>query len=89
LALGALWGWLPCGLVYSTLTWALASGHWLNGALVMISFGLGTLPALLFISLQQERLISWLKQENLRKIASLAIIIYGLYTLKIALGQFF
>lgn len=42
---GALWGWLPCGLVYSMLTLALASGHPANGALVMAGFGLGTLPA--------------------------------------------
>ena len=34
-ALGALWGWLPCGLVYSTLTWALASADAINGALIM------------------------------------------------------
>ena len=26
LALGALWGWLPCGLVYSTLLWAASQG---------------------------------------------------------------
>ena len=42
---GALWGWLPCGLVYSMLTLALASGDPARGALVMAGFGLGTLPA--------------------------------------------
>ena len=36
LTLGALWGWLPCGLVYSTLTWALASGSTLTGAGIML-----------------------------------------------------
>ena len=45
LAAGALWGWLPCGLVYSMLTLALASGDPARGALVMAGFGLGTLPA--------------------------------------------
>lgn len=44
---GAIWGWLPCGLVYSTLSWSLASGSALNGALVMLCFGFGTLPTLI------------------------------------------
>ena len=46
-ALGALWGWLPCGLVYSVLTTALLSGGAANGSMVMLAFGLGTLPNLL------------------------------------------
>ncbi|MCW8832372.1 MAG: sulfite exporter TauE/SafE family protein, partial [Colwellia sp.] len=50
-SLGAIWGWLPCGLVYSTLTWALASGNAITGAAIMLFFGLGTLPALLTLSL--------------------------------------
>ncbi len=45
LSLGVIWGWLPCGLVYSTLTWALASGSIVSGASIMLFFGLGTLPA--------------------------------------------
>jgi sulfite exporter TauE/SafE len=47
LALGAVWGWLPCGLVYSVLATALFAGSPLKGATLMASFGLGTLPALL------------------------------------------
>jgi hypothetical protein len=47
LLLGALWGWAPCALVYSALPLALVSGSSLAGALVMLSFGVGTLPALL------------------------------------------
>jgi sulfite exporter TauE/SafE len=46
LLLGALWGWLPCGLVYSVLVWAMAAGSARSGALLMLSFGLGTLPTL-------------------------------------------
>ena len=45
--LGALWGWLPCGLVYSLLATALLSGGAGSGAAVMLAFGLGTLPNLL------------------------------------------
>jgi uncharacterized protein len=47
-ALGALWGLLPCGLVYSVMVTALASGGAERGALTMLAFGAGTLPALLF-----------------------------------------
>jgi hypothetical protein len=46
LLVGALWGWLPCGLVYAQLTVATASGGALAGALVMASFGLGTVVSL-------------------------------------------
>lgn len=43
---GALWGWLPCGLVYSQLAVAAASGGPVAGALVMSSFGFGTIVSL-------------------------------------------
>ncbi|MGH8120900.1 MAG: sulfite exporter TauE/SafE family protein, partial [Gammaproteobacteria bacterium] len=41
---GVIWGWLPCGLVYSLLLWSLSSGAALSGALLLFVFGLGTLP---------------------------------------------
>jgi len=45
--LGMIWGWLPCGLVYSALTWSVTAATPLQGATLMACFGLGTLPALL------------------------------------------
>lgn len=50
MALGFLWGWLPCGLVYSMLMFAALSGHASSGAAVLLAFGLGTLPAMLVSS---------------------------------------
>jgi sulfite exporter TauE/SafE len=47
LALGFLWGWLPCGLVYSMLLFAALSGDALQGGSILLAFGLGTLPAML------------------------------------------
>jgi hypothetical protein len=47
---GALWGWLPCGLVYAQLAVAAASGSVLQGAVVMAVFGLGTLLSLSALS---------------------------------------
>ena len=84
LALGALWGWLPCGLVYSTLTWSLASADVLNGALIMFFFGLGTLPALLSVSLGTFSVKSLLTQPVFRKLAAILVISYGIYSILIA-----
>lgn len=84
LALGAIWGWLPCGLVYSTLTWSLASGDALKGALIMASFGLGTLPALLTLSFGVIGIKQILNNKYFRKVMSVIIIIYGLYSITIA-----
>lgn len=50
--LGLLWGWLPCGLVYSALATALTAGSASKGALLMLAFGLGTLPNLLLAGLR-------------------------------------
>jgi sulfite exporter TauE/SafE len=50
LALGLVWGWLPCGLVYGALAAAVATGSAVDGALTMLAFGLGTLPMLLMMS---------------------------------------
>jgi sulfite exporter TauE/SafE len=83
-ALGALWGWLPCGLVYSTLTWALASADAVNGALIMFFFGLGTLPALLSVSLGTISIKSLLSNIYFRKLAAILVILYGIYTILIA-----
>lgn len=44
---GLLWGWIPCGMVYAALPLALVSGGTAQGALIMLAFGLGTLPNML------------------------------------------
>jgi uncharacterized protein len=46
LTLGLLWGWLPCGLVYSVLIAAALAGSPARGAGVMVAFGLGTVPTM-------------------------------------------
>jgi sulfite exporter TauE/SafE len=83
-ALGALWGWLPCGLVYSTLTWALASADAFNGALIMFSFGLGTLPALFSVSIGTLSVKTLLTNVTFRKITAIFVISYGIYSIVIA-----
>ena len=81
LLLGALWGWLPCGLVYSVLVTALASGHAKSGALIMLAFGLGTLPNLLVIGLFWERCRRWVQSPRVRLFAGLIVMSFGVYGL--------
>lgn len=84
LGLGVLWGWLPCGLIYSTLTWSIASGSALQGFLIMFAFGLGTLPALLTVSFGATKVKSILGINWVRQLIGMALIIYGIITLKFA-----
>ena len=77
-ALGGLWGWLPCGLVYSILGAALASGHPLNGALTMAAFGLGTLPNLIALGYFADRIRPLLQRPGVRLAAGLMIVAFGL-----------
>ncbi|RFA31241.1 hypothetical protein CAI21_00945 [Alkalilimnicola ehrlichii] len=79
-ALGALWGWLPCGLVYSVLLAAAASGSPLQGALVMLAFGLGTAPAMLAVA-TGSGLLGRLPRQPLKRLAGGAILLYGTWTL--------
>ncbi|MDD2686391.1 MAG: sulfite exporter TauE/SafE family protein [Gallionella sp.] len=81
LGLGALWGWLPCGLVYSVLITALASGNATQGALIMAAFGLGTLPNLLLIGMFWERCRRWVQSTAVRLTAGLAVMGFGVYGL--------
>jgi sulfite exporter TauE/SafE len=81
LALGALWGWLPCGLVYSTLLWAASQGDALDSALLMLAFGLGTWPVLLATGLAAERITALLRRRGVRIAGGLLVILFGLWTL--------
>ncbi|GGF57746.1 sulfite exporter TauE/SafE family protein [Alteromonas lipolytica] len=76
---GIIWGWLPCGLVYSTLTWALVSGSSWHGAAVMASFGLGTLPALIAVSIGAGWLIKVLQEPKAKSLVAILLIIYGVF----------
>lgn len=89
LGLGAIWGWLPCGLVYSTLTWALASRSIIDGASIMFFFGLGTLPALVTLSVGFDSIKNTLVNPTLRKVMALSLISFGIYSFIVAYQQMF
>jgi sulfite exporter TauE/SafE len=77
-AAGMLWGWLPCGLVYSALSQALLSNSPTMGALAMLAFGLGTLPAMLAAGWFSSQLSRWLQSPATRKLMGLCLIVMGL-----------
>lgn len=81
LLLGMLWGWMPCGLVYSLLLMALASGGIQQGAAIMFAFGLGTLPNLLAIGLFWEHARKYVQSPQMRRAAGLMVAGFGLYGL--------
>ena len=79
--LGLLWGWLPCGLVYSALATALTSGSALHGAGMMLAFGLGTLPNLLLAGLLAVRLKAYAALPLVRWAAGLLVLGFGVWGL--------
>ena len=81
LAVGFIWGALPCGLVYSAVALAATTGDVTKGVLVMLAFWLGTLPALLAIGASAERLTTWKRRRWLRTTAGAIVIILGLLAL--------
>jgi sulfite exporter TauE/SafE len=83
---GLVWGWLPCGLVYSVLIWAVASGSAAQGAMLMLSFGLGTLPTLLAMGAFAAALASLVRRPVVRRVAGLAVVGVGLMQAARALG---
>jgi sulfite exporter TauE/SafE len=81
LLLGLVWGWLPCGLVYSVLIWSIATGDPLRGAALMFCFGLGTLPNLLLMGAAAAGLAARVRDPRTRHVAGLLVILFGLYAL--------
>lgn len=79
--LGFIWGWLPCGLVYSTLTWSATSTNWQQSALIMFCFGLGTLPAMLLTGAFAHQVKVWVQKTSVRNIAALLVIGFGIWTM--------
>ncbi len=84
-AAGLLWGWLPCGLVYSVLIWSLSSGSAIKGGLLMFSFGVGTLPSLLAMGLFATMLKRFMQLQMVRVFAALLIISFGVYQITTAM----
>jgi len=81
LLLGLLWGWLPCGLVYSVLIWSVASANAVDGAILMLCFGLGTLPNLLAMGVFARQLNNWVRDSRVRQLAGVMVMGFGIWNL--------
>ena len=81
---GALWGMLPCGMIYSALGLAVLAAHPLDGALVMAAFGASTLPVLLALGMLSKNAVKQLQTARTRRWlggALLLLVVWNLYLL--------
>lgn len=81
LALGLLWGWMPCGLSTTVLAAAWLQADARNGALTMAAFGLGTLPLMLPLTWSGARLGQRLQRSGWRMALGSLVLGAGLLTL--------
>ena len=87
IGMGLLWGFLPCGLVYSALALALASASAIGGAATMLAFGAGTLPAVVLVSAAAGRVTGLAAGTVLRRIAGVLIMLSGVVMAVAAAGM--
>lgn len=79
LLIGMIWGWLPCGLVYSMLLLALSSGNSLHGGAILLAFGLGTLPTLLVTGAAARQLTGLLRNPVWRQTSAVLLLGFALW----------
>ena len=80
--LGALFGFLPCGLSYTVFMAASGTGNFLSGMFTMFFFGIGTLPSLLLFGFAASSISSRVR-GILYKAAGVVVIAMGaLFILK-------
>lgn len=83
---GLVWGWLPCGMVYFVLVWALTSGSATQGALTMAAFGLGTLPSLLAAGVAMSSLKRFTQTKMVRQLVGVLVIAMAIGSLLVPMG---
>lgn len=85
-AFGMLWGWMPCGFVYSVLLVATLQHSAVQGAITMAAFGLGTVPGLFLTALASRRFVALVATRAARRVAGSVLVISAITTL---LGPWF
>lgn len=80
LAVGAVWGWMPCGLVYSVLFVAWLGMSPLRSAAIMLLFGIGTVPAVLSGALGAGHALRFLSRSGVRRGAGALLLLFALLT---------
>jgi sulfite exporter TauE/SafE len=79
--LGVLWGFLPCGLVYTVLMTAASTGYVITGAMTMFAFGLGTAPAMFGLTVAAPALSTFLSDKLVRRIVGFSLIVLAIWML--------
>lgn len=82
---GLVWGWLPCGLVYTALIWSGTAGTAQDGALLMLAFGAGTLPTVMIAGILTGWFVRLSRSDYIRPIVGLTVISMALVTGYLAL----
>jgi sulfite exporter TauE/SafE len=77
---GMIWGWLPCGLVYAAVGLATTAGDEYRGALTMLAFGIGTLPAVVGVGLMTSLMVRLSGMKKFRQAAGISLMIVALLT---------
>lgn len=81
LLLGMFWGFMPCGLIYSALAWSASAGQSaIDSALLMLLFGLGTVPAMLAVTVAGLKVEVWLRQRWVKQVIGVSLLLGGLWT---------
>jgi sulfite exporter TauE/SafE len=78
---GFVWAWIPCGLVYSVLVWSVSAGSAADGALLMLAFGVGTLPTLMGLGMLAGAAARVGDKIWLRRLAGALVVAFGFYAL--------
>ena len=81
LAFGTVWGWMPCGLVYSVLLVATLQADAVRGAIIMAAFGIGTIPALLIAALGAQEFTRFAAMAPARYLAGSVLLLSAALTL--------
>jgi sulfite exporter TauE/SafE len=80
-AFGTLWGWMPCGFVYTVLLFATLQADAVRAALIMTAFGLGTVPAMLTAAFGAGRIAGFAARPAARHVAGSVLLVSALLTL--------
>ena len=75
---GMIWGWLPCGLVYTALALSATTGEIIRSGLTMLTFGVGTLPAVIGVGIMTNLLARLSQMRRFRQSAGLFLIVLAL-----------
>ncbi len=71
---GTIWGWLPCGLVYTALALSATAGDFYKSGITMLAFGLGTLPAVMGVGIITNALSRISRMQKMKSLIGIFFI---------------